>query len=55
MLSNKLLSTLPFLAAQAAAIGLATSEAGRLAIRADLFDVIRVFYPNCEALKDDLS
>ena len=55
MLSNKLLSTLPFLAAQAAAIGLATSEPGHIAIHADILDVVKVFYPNCEALKGDLS
>ena len=58
MMSKKLLSTLPFLAAQATAIDLATSQA-KIYTKADMeaavYDVLKVFYPNCEALKGDLT
>ena len=55
MLSKKLLSALPFLAAHATAFALETSESKKTDQLAAIFDVLKVFYPNCEALKDDLS
>ena len=55
MLSNKLLTTLPFLAAQAAAIELATKVTAVQDLNADIIGVLKVFYPNCEGLKQDLS
>ena len=54
MLSRKLLSTLSYLAAQAAAISLETRDAKELGdadVSVAVFDVLRVFYPDCEALK----
>ena len=58
MMSKKLLSTLPFLAAQATAIDLATSQA-KIYTKADMtaaiYDVLKVFYPNCWGLTGDLT
>ena len=54
MLSRKLLSALCFLAAQAAAIRLETRDAkevGSADITAAAFEVLQVFYPDCEDLK----
>ena len=54
MLSRKLLSTLSFMAAQAAAIHLESRDAKELKsedITAAVFEVLQVFYPDCEDLK----
>ena len=55
MMSKKLLSTLPFLAAQATAIALASVENKKQEYDAAVYDVLKVFYPNCEALKGNLT
>ena len=50
MLSRKLLSTLSLLAAQAAAIQVQTRDADA-DMRTAVFEVLQVFYPDCEGLK----
>ena len=55
MLSNKFLFALPLVAAQAAASSLATTGEKQLTdadIAKAKLDVLRVFYPDCEGLKN---
>ena len=59
MLSNKFLFALPLVALQAAAISLGTTDEKEFTLR-DHFnaklDVLKVFYPDCEELKNkDIS
>ena len=54
MLSNKFLYALPLVAAQAAAISLATKDEKQLTdddLGVKSLDVLRAFYPDCEGLK----
>ena len=56
MLSNKFLFALPLVVAQSAALSLATTEEKEEHTKADhlkaITDVLQVFYPECEALKN---